>query len=481
MVLLLLSSSYMNAETIEDKIGFSADGTAITRFTIGSGKQLLVIIAGFDGDNSISTRAASLMLDYFSRPDALPSEWTTWFIMPANPSSNDKATRLHNAAGVSVYNNFPTSERESACFSWSRVVSNGKKPLDQPESRSLHSLFEKISGKSKPIVLILQSHGGLVRCSPNTGSSGILGRLIGNRLNLPVQNWGYNSSGSLQRWIIEKKEWISIVIGLKANQPDLVDQLPEAVAYVINDDHMPGLYKQNRKIIPDHRIKLEKRAVPLDQLPEATQNMLESNPEGRQQFYELLERAMADEELILLVSKQHRLNSYYKPGDLVGLPSTVPGNKPTHKVRSIIVPDLEEMVSDALADGAKLSVISAYRSFETQERVYQYWIRTLGFEEASKVSAPPGASQHQLGTTIDFNDLYESFANTTEGQWLAENAWKYGFIMAYPKGLMDLSGYSFEPWHYRYIGRDAARMVHEYFGGVLEIYLRWYWRIRKDY
>ena len=95
-------------------------------------------------------------------------------------------------------------------------------------------------------------------------------------------------------------------------------------------------------------------------------------------------------------------------------------------------------------------------------------------------SPVPGASQHQIGTTIDINSLDISFAKTKEGKWLNDNAYKYGFIMSYPEGQEDLTGYRFEPWHYRYIGKDASVLVYKYFDNLLELFLNWYWDFKVE-
>ena len=91
----------------------------------------------------------------------------------------------------------------------------------------------------------------------------------------------------------------------------------------------------------------------------------------------------------------------------------------------------------------------------------------IGEEEAARVSAKPGHSEHQLGTTIDFTtprvdyDLVESFGATPEGQWLAQNAGRFGFVMSYPQDKEQVTGYAYEPWHFRYVGVDVAAAVAE--------------------
>lgn len=123
---------------------------------------------------------------------------------------------------------------------------------------------------------------------------------------------------------------------------------------------------------------------------------------------------------------------------------------------------------DALAEGLDIFFMSGFRSYEDQQRVYKGWVEKYN-EEADRVSARPGHSEHQLGLAIDVNSIEFSFADTPEGKWLAENCWKYGFIIRYKKETESITGYMYEPWHIRYLG-DIAEDVH-FSGLTLEEYL----------
>ncbi len=183
------------------------------------------------------------------------------------------------------------------------------------------------------------------------------------------------------------------------------------------------------------------------------------------------------DDLLVLVNKQFQLPSTYEPSDLeivddFGLRATTGGLY----VRSIIGQDLQEMIQAAGSQGFDLAAISAYRSYDTQVTTYNYWVAQLGQEEADRISARPGHSQHQLGTTIDFtsseigDQLGVQFADSWAGRWLADNSWKYGFAQSYPEGQEGVTGYSYEPWHYRYIGKaNAEEMYHS--GEILEVWL----------
>jgi len=116
------------------------------------------------------------------------------------------------------------------------------------------------------------------------------------------------------------------------------------------------------------------------------------------------------------------------------------------------------------ATGFKIQ--SGYRSYATQEGLYSRYVKNQGQAAADTYSARPGHSEHQTGLAADINvvgtsTLYESIKNTTEGKWLAANSWKYGFILRYPEGKTPETGYIYEPWHFRYIGVDAAAAVYK--------------------
>jgi len=107
-----------------------------------------------------------------------------------------------------------------------------------------------------------------------------------------------------------------------------------------------------------------------------------------------------------------------------------------------------------------------YRSYITQANLYDNYKKAGGFEYAETIAARPGHSEHQLGLAADVNvngvvTLNETFKNTVEGKWLAANSWKYGFILRYPEGKTSATGYVFEPWHFRYVGVEAAAMICE--------------------
>lgn len=176
----------------------------------------------------------------------------------------------------------------------------------------------------------------------------------------------------------------------------------------------------------------------------------------------------ADQELIVIedgddllapVNKKTTLKSAYVPGDLKPIPSHM---NPSYDMllRAEALQALEELYRAAAEEEVILHVRSAYRSYATQEYLFNDYALRYGPEEANKFSARPGQSEHQLGTTVDFggteHDFTAAFAQTKQGLWLADNAYRFGFVLSYPEGKMAITGYIYEPWHYRYIGREMA-------------------------
>jgi len=175
--------------------------------------------------------------------------------------------------------------------------------------------------------------------------------------------------------------------------------------------------------------------------------------------------APAPNDLLFPVDRDRALPASYVPPDLVpveGVARTVRGS---HLVRQVVIDDLARMIRDMQAAGLNPVISSAYRSYAVQEATYAYWVQTLGAAQADRVSAKPGHSEHQLGTAIDFAsaengyELDESFATTREGRWLLANAARYGFVLSYPAGAEDITGYAYEPWHYRYVGPMHAQAI----------------------
>lgn len=166
-------------------------------------------------------------------------------------------------------------------------------------------------------------------------------------------------------------------------------------------------------------------------------------------------------DILVPVDKEHALAPDCAPPDLVALPAELTDGG-THLLRREAAEALARMLAAARAEGHRLYVVSAYRSYEQQVQTYQYWVSVLGEAEAQRTSARPGHSEHQLGTTVDLSSdavggqLVQEFGATPEGKWLEANAWRFGYALSYPDGQEAATGYAYEPWHWRYVGPEAA-------------------------
>lgn len=203
---------------------------------------------------------------------------------------------------------------------------------------------------------------------------------------------------------------------------------------------------------------------------------IETDPDS---FLRLLELAAAQnraaENFLQLVDKTHSLPADYSPTDLVSLQDfRLDLARTPLFLRQILIPDLQAMVQAARTEGITLLISSTYRSYDYQAEVYARHVRNMGQAAADLVSAQPGHSQHQLGTAIDFGSITDAFAETAAGKWLEKNASKFGFSLSYPKDSRDITGYNWESWHYRYIGRTAAQLEQQYFMGMQQ-YLLQFW------
>lgn len=167
----------------------------------------------------------------------------------------------------------------------------------------------------------------------------------------------------------------------------------------------------------------------------------------------------------VVVDPTHRLPSDFVPPDLVDV-SAAGFESTGDRVRRGVVGDLAALRRAAEANGTPFIVVSAYRSFEHQRRLYEQQVAEIGRAAADTSTARAGHSEHQLGTTVDVldpqsADLTTAFADTPAGRWLAAHAHEYGFVMSYPDETRERTCYDYEPWHLRYVGRDTARRIHD--------------------
>lgn len=173
--------------------------------------------------------------------------------------------------------------------------------------------------------------------------------------------------------------------------------------------------------------------------------------------------------LFKLVNEENPIDKNYSPEKLITPNIALVGseNEPRSKVSSVMQKQLEKMFEDAKKEGLELYLSCAHRSFNEQEYLYNRALKREN-SNSSELVALPGRSEHQLGLAIDITtrkidfQLEEAFEETKEGRWLLNNAYKYGFILRYPRGKEKITGYSYEPWHYRYVGNlEVSKYCHD--------------------
>ena len=206
-------------------------------------------------------------------------------------------------------------------------------------------------------------------------------------------------------------------------------------------------------------------SIVVSQLPDNMQDSILNNmDEFKADLATVLEE---DSRFFIIADKSHLLTADYNPGELVSLDGKgIKVNKKGMKLEKVAFEALKKMLDDSAKEGLALMVSSAYRDYKYQVGLYNYYISKYGKEKTDTFSAPPGASQHQLGTVVDFNDVENTFAGTKEERWLTENAWKYGFSLSFPKGYEDVTGYDWESWHFRYVTKAGAEFQKKYFDNI---------------
>ena len=173
------------------------------------------------------------------------------------------------------------------------------------------------------------------------------------------------------------------------------------------------------------------------------------------EFYTNMTDTDMSDGYLIICNKYHKLKDNYVP-NLVSLDGYGGGQMEKEAAKHF-----KEMVNAAKKEGISIYNVSGYRSFNTQKNLYNNYVSRDGKAKADTYSARAGTSEHQTGLATDVNSISTSFENTKAFKWLNINAHKYGFILRYPKGKEFITGYMYEPWHYRYVGVDVATIIHE--------------------
>lgn len=173
-----------------------------------------------------------------------------------------------------------------------------------------------------------------------------------------------------------------------------------------------------------------------------------------------------DGDILVLVNKLHAVSSDYKPKDMVYMDNSL-STWENLELKEEAYEAYKKMYADSKELGYNLKVCSAYRTYKTQISLFNNSIANRGWETTYLRSAYPGRSEHHTGLCIDITsksmgwNLSQDFADYEDGKWLNTHCQDYGFIVRYPKGKTDITGYAYEPWHFRYVGVEAAKYIME--------------------
>ena len=180
-----------------------------------------------------------------------------------------------------------------------------------------------------------------------------------------------------------------------------------------------------------------------------------------------------DLSLYYLIDKKHAVGSDYVPRDLVPVKGNELWNVSRNdlSLRPEAYAALEDLSRAALNDGIKLLVSSTYRSYQYQEGLFNRYVKQDGLELAERYSAHPGTSQHQLGVAVDFGSITDDWGDTKMGKWVYDHAADFGWSLSFPQGYEDVTGYMWECWHFRYIGKEACRFQKKWFGNIQQFML----------
>lgn len=222
--------------------------------------------------------------------------------------------------------------------------------------------------------------------------------------------------------------------------------------------------KVNGAVIQDIPAYIESKLDPEDAVMQISYKSIDSSKAGTSdRKYAILEPDALD----VLVKNGFYLPASYEPDDLCKISIPVSSENETYLLRKEAADALQQMYEDAKKEGLEIAVVSAYRSYEDQKEIYDYYFSKYDELTASRLVSIPGCSEHQLGLSVDLTskdiigDEDSFFVDTPEYQWVIKHAHEYGFILRYPDDKTSITGTTNEPWHFRYVGTELAEVLYK--------------------
>ena len=230
-------------------------------------------------------------------------------------------------------------------------------------------------------------------------------------------------------------------------------------------------------------LEAEQKALEAEELAKEEERKAQEAEQKTQEADRKNIRIISSEEadaegLLILVNKQNKVSEDYVPKDLKEIKYYASDRVASSRyMKAEAAEAFHKLVEAAMVEDLDLLMTTAYRSYDFQKTLYDNYVKNEGQEAADTFSAKPGQSEHQTGLSVDVSSssvdykLTSLFGQTEEGKWLANNAHKYGFIIRFPEGKENITGYMYEPWHIRYVGLQVANEIFRQ-GDTLEEYLK---------
>lgn len=222
-----------------------------------------------------------------------------------------------------------------------------------------------------------------------------------------------------------------------------------------------GIYLVMPKDNVDKNEEISNVDINRNEINLATRNGKELEYNEMENDYREIERleGILNNQYLILINKENKLDENYVPNNLKVSEAKFLDYVQDNNLEATTSDAAKKMFEDAAKDGISLVGVSGYRSYDVQKGLYDTRIEQKGEARTKAYTAEPGASEHQSGLALDilsddYQTLDEGFENTDAFRWLTNNCYKYGFILRYIKGKEDITGYNYEPWHFRYIGSE---------------------------
>jgi len=268
--------------------------------------------------------------------------------------------------------------------------------------------------------------------------------------------------------LLQHKNYISTKLIDYINYVDntTIDYKLDDIVYIVNNNIKYEYSSKLRELISSKYFILSKldRYMNFKDKEEIEEIIKYVNSNRDNEYYTNFKDTDLVKNELLIVNKYYKLEEDYVPNDLVVMDKNY-DNKTSSKLNKTAYEAFKRLSDDARREGYYIYNNSAYRSYKNQESIYNSYKNKNGFQYAESIAARPGFSEHQTGLALDVGVRKDKavglFENSKEFVWMKENSYKYGFILRYPKGKEDITGYKYESWHYRYVGVEAATYIYE--------------------